>query len=107
MACQFCTMPGGRHDDECPYDAEARRGAIHAMASAEYAKKPPSNQCECVAMAARISIAVNGPPSEKLLLHSARGLAAGLFGPAYEAADAEKRRGWDSMCADALRAEAE
>jgi hypothetical protein len=20
MACQFCTMPGGKHDDECPYD---------------------------------------------------------------------------------------
>lgn len=24
MACPFCTMPNGRHDDECPYDAGQR-----------------------------------------------------------------------------------
>ncbi len=25
MACQFCAMPGGKHDTDCPYDA-GRRG---------------------------------------------------------------------------------
>lgn len=30
MACPFCTMPGGEHDDECPYDHGLR--AIWAAA---------------------------------------------------------------------------
>lgn len=28
MACQFCTMPGGKHDDECPYDNKRLKAEV-------------------------------------------------------------------------------
>jgi len=38
MACPFCTMPGGKHDEPCPYGTEdplspAEQGARDADAS--------------------------------------------------------------------------
>jgi hypothetical protein len=31
MACQFCTMPGGKHDDECPYDPTKPQQALAVL----------------------------------------------------------------------------
>lgn len=80
------------------YEAEIRQRVLD-----EYKRSPPTTMGECVGIAARVSVHVNGPVADNLLWPSARGLAAGLFGPAYVAATGETRHFWDCMCADALR----
>lgn len=67
-------------------------------------KKFPETQAECCLLAARVSVATMGPPrTEEDYMQSAHGLAAGLFGPAFETADVPQRWKWIDMCEAALR----
>ena len=54
----------------------------------------PKTQSEGCLVAARVAIAAHGPMPEHLIRSAARGLARGLFGPAYSAAHPRQRRKW-------------
>jgi hypothetical protein len=57
----------------------------------------PRTQDECVAIAVRQSIASYGEMPENLRAAACRGIAKGLFGPAYAAADLPQRLCWFKM----------
>lgn len=68
----------------------------------------PSTQEESCALGARVSLKVGPiPETDEQILWAASGLASGLFGEAFEAADEAQRAVWIDMCERALRIEME
>lgn len=61
------------------------------------AKHPPATQREACRLATRQSIATLGPCKPKLVRATAQGLAEGLFGLAFDAADAIQQGRWINM----------
>lgn len=64
----------------------------------------PTTQLECCELAARVSVALGTVPDTDAGIRAAAvGLASGLFGPAFAAADDDQRQGWVDMCELSLR----
>jgi hypothetical protein len=62
-------------------------------------RTPPKSQQAVCLLAARQSIATIGrPPDGTSIRDIADALARGLFGPAFEAADAAQKETWIVMC---------
>lgn len=62
-----------------------------------YHASPPQTQEEVCALACRVAIKRHGVVDEELVPAAANGLAAGLFGPAFESADHAQRALWIDM----------
>lgn len=77
---------------------------IARMCQLEITANPPKTQYECCLIGARCSIAVgNIPQNDEEIIKAAWGSAAGVFGPAFEAADYAQKSEWIDMCERALR----
>lgn len=63
----------------------------------------PTTQEECCLLGARQAIATLGPVDEEHIRAAARGLAAGLFGPAFDTATGDQAMKWIDMCERAYR----
>lgn len=84
-----------------------REKKLVAMTKAELRKHKPKTQEECCALAARVSIACSGAPTtDQQFCAAAWGVAAGLFGPAFDRASEGQKWDWIDMCERALRAAA-
>ncbi len=70
------------------------------------ARNPPTTQREACRLAARHSIAVLGPCTLGDVPPVAKGLAVGLFGPAFDEADDAQRQTWIDMMAEEYRSAA-
>jgi hypothetical protein len=85
--------------------ADQQKELVAALVKAECIMSWPRTQRDVCAMAARIDVTLYGPPSSEIeLFDRARGIAAGLFGEAYDRADEGQRWDWIDMCERALRA---
>ena len=71
---------------------------MNELLMARIRRNPPRTQDACCAIAARQVIAQFGPVAEEDIRHAARGLAAGLFGPAFEEACPDQANAWIDMC---------
>lgn len=81
---------------------------VAALVRAECIMRMPRTQQEVCAMAARIDVTLHGAPkSEKALFSRSLGMAAGLFGCAFDRAAEGQRWEWIDMCEIALRAASE
>lgn len=77
---------------------------LHRLAEDELRRCTPVSQEGCCDVAARVDVAANGRPrSDAEFLDRARGLAAGLFGEAFEITNEGQRWIWCDMCEEALR----
>ncbi len=60
---------------------------------------PPQSLQDCCVLAAQLSIAVLGPVyGDDEIKWAAKGLAAGLFGEAFNAADVDHQSAWIAIC---------
>lgn len=74
------------------------------LLNARVRRAPPQTQEECCRLAARQSIATIGPVhDDKGIRGAAIGLAAGLFGDAFDDADEDQQTKWIDMCERAYR----
>lgn len=73
-------------------------GKVTAALKEQIRRNPPKTQEDCCAVAARQSIAAFGPAEPHLVKATARELAKGLFGPAFEKADEAQKEFWVAMC---------
>ena len=81
-----------------------KQDAIAIISALAVTKHPPKTQYDGCLIAARISIACGDiPQSDEEFLSAAHGLAAGLFGEAFEAANYGQKTAWIDMCERALR----
>lgn len=78
--------------------------AVDNLLERRIAKHPPTTQRDACRLAVRQSIAALGVCEPRLLRATALGLAQGLFGPAFDAADAHQKQTWINMMADEYRA---
>lgn len=69
----------------------------------EVATKPPHTQREALALAARHAIEAHGVMAGNVIRSGARGLARGLFGPAFIAASLAQRKAWVDMAEEEYR----
>lgn len=67
-------------------------------------RNPPQTQEDCVRIAVRHALASMGPVEDRFIGSAARGLANGLFGPAFEAASEDQQTIWIEMCEREYRA---
>jgi hypothetical protein len=67
------------------------------LLAARIKRKSPATQDEYLALAARQSIAAHGLEPEANIRAAATGLAAGLFGDAFDSADEQQRMKWIDM----------
>jgi hypothetical protein len=81
------------------------RANVNDLLNHRIRRAPPQTQQECCQLAARQSIATLGPVhDEEGIRGTAIGLAAGLFGDAFDNADAKQQAAWIDMCEQAYRA---
>lgn len=79
---------------------------INALVVTELRRRAPKTQDDCCAVAASVSVMLETKPwSDELILETAASMAAGVFGPAFEAADYDQRTAWIDMCERAIRNE--
>ena len=77
---------------------------VRALAEAECKMKLPRTQEDCCDIAARIVVTIHGPPDDdQTIILSARAIALGLFGKAFEQTIEGQK--WDliDMCERSLR----
>jgi len=83
---------------------QKKQNVIEAMVRLEFSRNPPKTQYDCCLIGARCSAAVGDiPHGDEEFIQAAYGQAAGLFGPAFEAADYAQKTVWIDMCERALR----
>ena len=64
----------------------------------------PIFQEDLCLIVAKVCVSFEPPPQDDIAFReAAHGMAAGLFGEAYESADDEQQRAWTLMCESALR----
>lgn len=84
--------------------ADGQSELVGALAEAECKLRMPQTQEDCCAIVARITLTVRGmPTSEHEIIGLADGIAKGLFGEAFQAADDAQKWTWIDMCERALR----
>jgi hypothetical protein len=82
-----------------------QRDVIETMVAAELKKiGRPRTQDDCCAVAARVSVRLSELPwQDERIVEVAAQLAAGVFGPAFVAADYGQKSAWIDMCERELR----
>jgi hypothetical protein len=79
---------------------------VQALAATELRNHPLRTQDDCCALAARVAMMLEMKPwTDELIFETAASMAAGVFGPAYEAANYGQRTAWIDMCERAIRSE--
>lgn len=71
---------------------------MNELLAKQIARNPIRTQADACAVAVRRSIAAFGPVHEELIIPTARGLAQGLFGEAFESAIKEQQNAWIALC---------
>ena len=74
-----------------------RKPDMNDILNRQITKQRPRTQEDCVAIAVRQSLASYGEMPEDLRAAACHGIAKGLFGPAYAAADLPQRVKWFKM----------
>lgn len=83
-----------------------RRKRIEEFVLKELNRSPPTTQEDACHMAARAVIHVGDiPQSDHEFIEASAGLAAGLFGSAFQSATDGQKAVWMMMCEEALRQE--
>lgn len=82
------------------------RTIVNALVTTEMRRGLPKTQDECCAVAARVSVMLETKPwTDALIFDAAASMAAGIFGPAFEAGNYGQRTAWIDMCERAIRNE--